>query len=259
MGGYASNQKRFLRNFFKWLYNNMLYVCYGDDRNALKNKAQSIIDDLRNGGGMPVFRFDNETLTLGELEEFVFGKRLFEGRSIIVLDGVFQKEEIKNFVFKNLKAVEESENVFIFIEDRLDAPSVAKIKKHTKNIFVFKKANEKKKDDFSVFSLADGLGERNKKKLWVSLERARMTGIAPEEIHGVLFWQVKSMLLALGAQSADTAGLNPFVFGKSKRFAKNYTKKEIEEVSARLVDIYHIARRGGTELDTALERFVLML
>jgi len=77
----------------------MLYVCYGDDRNALKNKAQSIIDDLRNGGGMPVFRFDNETLTLGELEEFVFGKRLFEGRSIIVLDGVFQKEEIKNFVF----------------------------------------------------------------------------------------------------------------------------------------------------------------
>jgi len=238
----------------------MLYFFYGNDREALIAEARSAVDHaMAEDATAATVRFDDDGLTPGELEELVFGERLFGGRSIVVLDGVLQRKEVKDFILSNLKHIEATEDFFIFIEEKLDAPSVAKVKKFTKNVFVFKKAKEKKKDEFSVFSLADGLGERNKKKLWVALIRARMAGIAPEEIHGVLFWQVKSMLLARGASSAQEVGLNPFVFGKAKRFVRNFTKDELENISTQLVDLYHSARRGGMELDTAIERFALTL
>ena len=97
------------------------------------------------------------------------------------------------------------------------------------------------------------------KDAWVLLQKALDTGGVPEEIHGMLFWQVKSMILAVSSKTAGEAGLNPFVFRKSLSFAKNFTEEELKNLSARLVSIYHDARRGGDELAIALEKFVLSI
>ena len=37
------------------------------------------------------------------------------------------------------------------------------------------------------------------------------------------------MLLAKGAKTAAEAGLNPFVFGKSARYAKNFSDEELKK------------------------------
>ena len=54
-------------------------------------------------------------------------------------------------------------------------------------------------------------------------------------------------------------GLHPFVVKKAIGFTKNFSQEELEELSRKLVTIYHDARRGGDELPVALEKFVLSL
>ena len=111
--------------------------------------------------------------------------------------------------------------------------------------------------DFNVFALTDALGERDRKKLWTLYQRAKYAEVSPEEIHGILFWQVKSMLLAKNAKNAEEAGLKPYPFKKSVGFLKHYTGGEVEHLSRKLLSVSHDARRGLHDFDIALERFVL--
>ena len=85
---------------------------------------------------------------------------------------------------------------------------------------------------------------RDKKQLWILYTQAKREGISDEEIHGILFWQVKAMLLAARSKDAGAAGLNPFVYSKSKGFLKNFEEKEVENISSSLVTLYHDSRRG---------------
>ena len=59
-------------------------------------------------------------------------------------------------------------------------------------------------------------------------------GEAPEALHGMLFWKVKSIILA-----GD----------------KN---KELLILLDKLITVYHEARRGNGELETGVERFILL-
>jgi hypothetical protein len=83
--------------------------------------------------------------------------------------------------------------------------------------------------------------------------------VVPEELHGILFWQVKSMLLATLSKDAKESGLNPFVYSKAKNYAKNFTLDELKKISSQLVAIYHQAHRGEVDFDLALEKFFLSI
>jgi hypothetical protein len=84
-----------------------------------------------------------------------------------------------------------------------------------------------------------------------------LNNAAVEEIHGVLFWQVKSMLLATRAKDAEDAGMKAFPFGKAKRFAKNYSPEELVQLSRAMLEVSHEARRGVHDFSLALERLLL--
>ena len=113
------------------------------------------------------------------------------------------------------------------------------------------------KDEFKIFALTDALGARDKKALWTLYRKAVELGKVPEEIHGILFWQVKSMVLAARSKSAGEAGLNPFVYGKAKRYAENYSGDELKAMLEKLVTIYHDSHRGVCDFETAMEIFLL--
>jgi hypothetical protein len=98
---------------------------------------------------------------------------------------------------------------------------------------------------------------RDKKQLWVLYTKAKMREIAAEEIHGILFWQAKAMILAAQTRSAKEAGLNPYVYDKSKASLHKYSLEEMKLISTKLVSIYHNARRGLGDFDGALEKFIL--
>jgi hypothetical protein len=113
------------------------------------------------------------------------------------------------------------------------------------------------KESSSLFPMADAFGSRDKKKLWVMYRQAMDNDAVPEEIHGILFWQAKSMVLAAKSNAAGDAGLNPFVFSKSKRFCANFKEGELDIVVSNLVHMYHRAHRGEIDFERELEKFVL--
>ena len=99
--------------------------------------------------------------------------------------------------------------------------------------------------------------QRDPKKLWTLYRKAISSGFAPDQIHGVLWWQMKSVAAAINSKSADEAGLKPFVFSKSKRALDKFSKEEIENLLSKLLSIYHNSRMGKINMEYELESFVL--
>lgn len=194
------------------------------------------------------------------MDELLGGQGLFHNKMIVQMDGLLKNKEIKETIVDNLKEMKESENVFIFIEEELDKITLGKFEKKAEKVQEFEPDVPKETEGkFKIFSLTKALGRRDKKQLWILYSQAKRAGVSDEEIHGILFWQIKAMLLASKTKSAKEAGLNPFVYSKSSGFLKNFSENEVQKISSDLVTIYHEARRGRYELFSALEKFVLSI
>ena len=251
----------------------MLYFLYGTDTTKARAKLHELLDTLqKKKPDAALFRVESEQWNDAQFEEFLGGQGLFSQKYIVVLDRVFENAEAKATVVGKLKEIADSDNVFMFIEPVVDAASLKKIEKHAQKTQEF----EEKKSagaagagafgggsgsgaPFNIFSLTDAFGTRDKKKLWVLYQQALASGSQPEEIHGILFWQLKSMILAAESGSAAESGLKPFVYQKSKGFAARFSRDELRSLSGAFIDIYHNARRGISEMDVALEKFILSI
>ncbi|MBX4195772.1 hypothetical protein KW796_02360 [Candidatus Parcubacteria bacterium] len=117
----------------------------------------------------------------------------------------------------------------------------------------------KNENDFNIFALTDAIGAKDKRNAWMIYQRALASGMTADEIFWRVMWGVKSLLLAERCVSAEEAGLNPFVFRKSKSFIKNWKREELENLSESLTAGYHKARRGVFSLDSLLERLILSI
>ena len=80
-----------------------------------------------------------------------------------------------------------------------------------------------------------------------------MRNVSDEEMHGILFWGTKNMLLCKKAKSVTETGLSSFVYRKTKSYSNNYSEDELTNISNKLVKMYHFARRGQTPLNIAFE------
>lgn len=234
----------------------MLYVVYGTAAEKVSEKACLLRDSLSQEG-TAVSSFDAEEFLAAPIEELLGGQGLFENARLIILRNIFENEEGKEKLLSYLEEAGASPNIFILEEGKIDAATKKKISTAAAETFLFEK--NQKEAAFNRFAIADALGARDKKRAWVLLIEALRTGAAGEEIAGLLFWQVKAMLLARSHKTAESAGLNPFVFRKAQGFSQNFTDEELNNLSRTLMRLPHESRRGGLELSLALERFVLSL
>jgi DNA polymerase III delta subunit len=236
----------------------MLYLIHGSDRDKTLAKKDELLSVLR--GKRPdaeVFTLDTETFTMSKLESLHSSQGLFEQKHIAVLDGLLFDKGAKEAVLGALASLAESSSVFLLLDGALDAKTAAQIEKHAAKTYLF---GEKKKAEWGNtigFLIADAFGEKDRKNAWVLFQKAIRAGSSAEEIHGTLFWQVKTILLAKKTKSAEEAGLKPFPYGKAVRFAKNFSEEELEEILSRLVDMYHGIRMEGGELSLELEKLLL--
>lgn len=263
----------------------MIYFLYGDDKEKARAKLHSVVEDLlKKKPDAEFFKITADDWNESQIEELAGGQGLFSRKFIVSLDGVFENKEAKEVVISKLDLLQNSENIFIFLEVKIDKPTLTKIEKIKGRVQEFsagKKGGRKfsvggsggagskvgggtsgktlSLSDFNVFSLGDAFGRKDKKNLWVLYEKTKILEIPPEEIHGLLFWQVKVMLLAGSSKTAGESGLKPFVWSKAKTFLKNYSWEEIKKLSWELVKIYHEAHGGGTALEIALEKFILAI
>lgn len=210
----------------------MLLLIYGTDREKARARARGIRETLQEKRPeAELFSFDSESWQAGELPALIGGQGLFEKKYVVFCNQVCAEVSIRDEVVPALKDIADSENAFIFLEGALDAKTLRAFEKYAEKVYACT-APVKKNERFNTFALADALASGQKEKLWVLYQRALAAGIAPEEIHGVLAWKVRS-----------SAGRN----------------KKSAELSAALVDLYVCSRSGNSEwgLASALEHFIL--
>jgi len=244
----------------------MIVFVYGTDTEKVSKTSRKNLDTLiKKRPDATFFKMDDETFEETKFEELIFSQGLFDKKFIVHLDRALSNKDTLEFVVKHLDELAESESAFVITENKLAKGAFEKIKKVAFRTEVFEEnvSTKPNKTEFNIFLLADALGKRDKKTSWVLLYKALHTGIAPEQIHGTIFAQIKNMALIKRAEEekvkTSDLGLHPFVVKKASSFAKNFTREELENLSRKLVIIYHDAHRGGDELSLALEKFILKL
>jgi DNA polymerase III delta subunit len=235
----------------------MFFLYTGTDRDKTLAKAAAMVEALRKKRPDSAFiSLSDQALTQGRLEELVAGQGLFDEKSIVRISGAFVEKELGEFVAKHWEDFKLSPNAFVFVEEKINKVPLEKAGKFAEKLEVFD-LPERKRGEFNAFALSDALGARDRKALWALYREAIAAEVECEELCGVLFWQVKSMFLAQDTKSAAEADLNPFVYGKAKRYAGNYKEGELAHLSGELVLLYHEAHRGKRDFELGLEQLLL--
>lgn len=236
----------------------MLYVIYGTDVDKAREKSHALFDALKaKKPDAAAGTMRAEDVTPEKIEELTQTQGLFENKQIILMDRTLETPDIRDIVIDKIDALKESPNIFIFFEGKLTKEVLKKIEKRAEKVTEYELAEGPVKKDGSFFALADALGSRDKKAFWVLLREALDKDAVAEEIHGILFWQAKSLALAARTSTALEAGLNPFVYSKAKRFAANFGPGEIDALLSKLVNMYHRAHRGQVDFEVELEKLAL--
>ena len=237
----------------------MLYVLYGTDTEKAREKARALVASLtKREPNAAEFRLDAESCTPDALTEYLGAQGLFAARVLVVFDRVFGGDEARELILSRVKDIADSLNIFILLEGALDKKTLGQLGKHAEKLqeYPLKTKEQKLKTDFNIFLLTDALGNRDAMRLWTLYQRALRAGISPEEVHGVLFWQLKALLQVAGG---DTANLKPFVVGKAKRFLAHYSPEELKALTSQFVALYHDTRLGLVDFELELERVMLTL
>lgn len=253
----------------------MFYLFYGDDITRARGQAQKTVEAAKKKHtGAEFFKLTPENFSENKLDELIRSQGLFYSAFIILADNLCEETEVAEVLLKKLKEIKESPNFFVFLEGKLNKKELEKFEKNAGKVEEFKKPERRltKKEELALkgekidfFEFANTLGEKNKKLLWTLYQDALAEEVPSEEVHAIFFWQVKAMLCAVKSKDATEAGLNPYVFTKSKGYAKNYgvsvfeSEKKLKEMSTKLFEMYHEAHRGKMDFAVALEKFILEL
>lgn len=236
----------------------MLYLIYGTDTEKAREKSHALFNALREkkpDASAGTLTADN--VTPEKLEELTQTQGLFENKQILFMDRTLENKDVREIMLEKIDAIADSPNIFIFYEGKLTKEVLKKIEKRAEKVTEYESETEKPREAGSFFVLADALGARDKKRFWTLYRDAIDRDAVPEEIHGILFWQVKALALAEKTNTALDAGLNPFVYSKAKRYVSNFKKGEIDSMLTRLVSMYHEAHRGRVDFEKELEKFAL--
>jgi len=233
----------------------MYVVFYGSDRGKVRDAATSYIDE-----NMP----KDATLTTLDAGDFVVeqvadalgANSLFGGDQWFVLDGPNTNEEFVTELQAALKELAESPNTFVIMEGALLVAPKKAYQKHAATITEF---SADKVAAFNAFSLAEAMASKDKRKLWVLIQEARLAGMKDEAIIGMLWWQLKALRLAARTNSAAEAGMKDFPYNKAKRSLSVFKPGEVVAISQSLLELYHQGHAGVKDMDSALEQWVLAL
>lgn len=241
----------------------MLYVFFGSNIEVGAKKAHSLLASLRSKRPDAAFiSIDADSWDIRLIEENLGGQGLFSSKYIIFLDRITENTEAKEKIIDFIPAMNESANIFIVLEGKLNAELKKSFEKYAEKTVESSFDGDgysTKGEELNIFTLADAFGARDPIRSWSICCKAIDMGIPVESIIGTLFWQTKSMIIASRTKNAGEAGLNPFVFGKSKRYATNFSDIELQKLSKDLVVLYHEGHSGTVEIENDLEKILLSL
>jgi DNA polymerase III delta subunit len=236
----------------------MLYLILGTN----KEKSDKEINKISNGVGIlriDAFSWDAD-LIRGKLESnSLFGSLGEEEKEVLVLDNISENAEGWEILKSISSDIANSEKDVILLEQDLDKDEIKLLEEAGGEVSDFK---EKKgfEYDFSPFALQDAIGAKSAKNSWIEYVKLRAKGIEEEEIAPKIIQKLRDMLaINGGAKKEDLNIKSDFPYNKSRSDLKNWPVDQLQNFYSRLVHIYHDARMGGEELDTALEKELLRI
>lgn len=238
----------------------MIYFLYGTDIYTSRKKMHSILDVLcKKRPDSEIFKINSESFNEERFDELIYSQGLFDSKYIVVLDNLLEEKGIKEFLADRFVEMKDSLNVFVWLENKVDAKTLKEIEKNSEKTQEFTKKEDGfvKKKELPVFSITDGLLEKNKKRFWVSYIDLLSKGAGPEELHGIIFWQVKNMLIASKADSQKDSGLAPYPYKNALTGGRRYKEDELVSMMSDLVSMTHKVRVGEGDLDIMLEKWIL--
>ena len=243
----------------------MLYLIYGTNINKVRAKQKELIGIMQNKQpNVSLYKLSSENWNNTLFDELLSSQGLFLAKYIVTLDKLLENKEIGPSVMSasTLKDLKESEHVWIIVEEKITAVNLKKFEKVAFKILDFNNVggeSDDKKQKVNAFSFAEQFASRNKVGAWNEFLKLRDAELAGEEIHGVLWWQMKSVYLAKFSMTADGSGLTLYSYQKALRFSKGWEIKELNAMLDRLAEMYHDAHRGNVDLLIELEKASLQI
>jgi DNA polymerase III delta subunit len=231
----------------------MLYVFFGTDVVTVREKARARARALGEENVASVTVSDYHP---GILQEHAGSVSLFGSKAVTLIDTLSEDVDIFSSLIEDLPMLAQADHAFVVIEQALLAEDKKTFKRYAAE---YTECVAEKRERFNTFKLADTLLERDKRSLWLLLMEAFRTGVSPEEVAGLFFWQIKTLRLVARTSSAEEAGVKPFVYTKAKRGLGRFKPEELDRFSRELVTLYHEGHRGIRDMGLALEQWVLSL
>lgn len=244
----------------------MLKIFYGEDNAKSSQEFDAfVVGYLKKSPDLSVVVLDEELDLSEQLSEHATSQNLFGPGVLVKGRRVLASAANREVMIELAATVASSPHLFVLHEGKLDKRYVAKLAKTEAELIehAYSKAEkdaaalEDKASMRKRFALGDHLGSRDRKLLWTSYQESLLEGAVAEE----LFWNfarsVKNMIVAATSRDASEAGLHPFVYQKSERYAKNYGEGELQELFAKLIGAYEANNQGRAELAFGLERIIM--
>lgn len=214
----------------------MIYLFFGNDT---KLKRKTYLDFMKSiPEGANIFDIHKNNFDSMQFESLYSSNSLFFAKSVVVLNNLFENEDIKETVLANLANLEKSVNDFIVLEGDLKKAELDAFKKARAEINLFEK-KEIKKQTFNTFILANNLGDRDKLNIWINLQRAYKEGVAVDAIVGILFWKVKDMIL--------------------KKSFQKFSLEELQKIARELPFLLSTSRLSSKDDQVSLEQFLIKI
>ncbi len=248
----------------------MFYFFVGTDREKTRKEASALREGLlKRKPDATIVTFSPDKFNVSDFESHISDQGLFNAASIVYTDGVLGNSEAKEFFVKNIEYIARSKNVFILLEEKLDAATkkkveslAAKIVFHDKEegrLFNLGKKTVSTTREFNPFALGDALIVRDKQKLFSLLHDAFRHELPNEEISGMLFSSIRGMRIAARVKTAADADMKPYPFQKAKGGLSKWSEKDLEKISKELVTLYHDAHRGKRDFALGFEKLILAM
>lgn len=235
----------------------MIYFFHGSDKGRSLAKARELSSALvKKRPGALVFRVSADPWDSGRFAELLVSGGLFAPAHVVAMNGALAVSAAAEEVLGALDAMRASGNVFVWVEGEIDEAKIAPIAAASEKVVESRAPTKASEPETNRFALADAIVGRDKKAAWRLLVEALEDGVA-EEVHGIVWWGVKSALLASRAATPEEAGQKPFVHGKFKKMAAKWPAGELDKFGADLIDLYHRAHEGRGDLARGMERLVL--
>jgi DNA polymerase III delta subunit len=235
-----------------------IHIFLGDDGVRSGDALRRAVDAAKaKDPNALVSRFDGVAFDPALLREALVNQSIFGGGNIVIIDNICEHKEGEEF-YREMEKWEGITNT-VFIRERACPKDILSLLKSAGVIeeFPLKKVSEQK----NAFAIADAVAMRDKRSAWVELVKLERAGAAMEEVHGMIFWAVKSLYIC-ATQTKDEAlkaGVKEFTYRTYQPRSKKFLVSELEEWLGELKEMYHRAHQGDAELSLFLEQFLLKL